>query len=403
MGLDRCTDSWRAIRFVLILFFSAFWVFPVFAAREKDSRSNKECVTHYDKNKDYFPEPLQIEYAENFQVTYHKHYKVVKVAAPWKTGGETFEYVLVQCGAPTPKGFANAQFVSVPAQSMVVLSTTYFTFMEQLNLLDRLIGIANFQQVNSSSVLELIEQKKVVEVGRNVDLNLEFILQLNPDIIMTYGTGNPYRDGYAPLLKFGIRVGVFAEYMESTPLARAEWLKFMALFFNRETEANEVFQEITTQYHATVRLAQNVTKKPTVFTGASREGTWYMPGGQSYVAAFLQDAGAQYLWSDDSHRGSLALDFEAVLKKASDADYWLNPGLWKTLQDGLADDSRYQFFSAFHKKNVYNNNALLNPYGGNDYWERGVANPHLVLADLIKIFHPHLLPDHQLIWYRHLQ
>ncbi|VAX29833.1 Vitamin B12 ABC transporter, substrate-binding protein BtuF [hydrothermal vent metagenome] len=389
--------AWRcAFGFVLGLAF----IFPVHAAQDRAAES---CVSNYDQNKDYFPDKLKVDYAEGFEVSYHKHYKRVKVAAPWKEGTERFEYLLVQCGTPTPKGFEHAQVITIPAKSMIVLSTTYFYFVEQLGLLDQLIGIANFKRVNSPAILKLIAEKKIVEVGRNIDLNLESTALLNPDIVMTYATGNPFRDSYGPLMEFGIRVGVFAEYMEPTPLGRAEWMKFMALFFNREKKATSVFNTIANHYETTKQLTKKVATRPTVFTGKSIDGTWYMAGGHSYMATFLKDAGAHFLWSDNTSRRSLYLDFESVFKRAADADYWLNTGLWKSLAEGRAEDARYAFFSAFRVGKIYNYNALLNPDGGNDYWERGIVNPHLVLADMIKIIHPELLPDHKLIWYRPLQ
>ncbi len=372
-------------------------------AQGEEVQTSEGCVSNYDQNKDYFPDKLKVDHAEGFEVSYHKHYKRVKVAAPWKEGGESFEYVLVQCGTPAPKGFEQAQIVTVPAKTLIVLSTTYFYFVEGLGLLDRLIGIANFKRVNSPAILKLIARKKIAEVGRNVDLNLEYTARLNPDIVMTYGTGNPYRDSYGPLMQFGIRVGVFAEYMEPTPLGRAEWIKFMALFFNREKKAALLFDNIARQYEAVKQGTKKVATRPTVFTGKSIDGTWYMSGGNSYMAAFLKDAGAHFLWSDNTSRRSLHLDFESVLKKAADADYWLNTGLWKSLAEGRAEDARYAFFAAFKAGRIYNNNALLNSEGGNDYWERGIVNPHLVLADMIKIFHPELLPDHKLEWYRPLE
>ena len=121
------------------------------------------------------------------------------------------------------------------------------------------------------------------------------------------------------------------------------------------------------------------------------------------MATFLKDAGADFLWSDNTSLGSLHLDLESVFLKAADAEYWLNTGQWRSLADGRSQDERYAYFAAFKPGKIYNNNALLNPHGGNDYWERGIVNPHLVLADMIKIFHPNLLPEHTLIWYRALR
>ena len=128
-----------------------------------------------------------------------------------------------------------------------------------------------------------------------------------------------------------------------------------------------------------------------------------MPAGDSYVAKYLNDAGANYLWSDDNTSGSLPLSFEVVLERAANADYWLNfSQSWQSLQDLLNEDQRYTAFQAVKTGNLYNNDAQLNEYQGNDYWESGISNPDIVLSDLIKIFHPQILPKHQLVYYRKL-
>lgn len=127
-----------------------------------------------------------------------------------------------------------------------------------------------------------------------------------------------------------------------------------------------------------------------------------MPGGRSYVARFLADAGAAYLWTDDETTGSIPLDFETVFERAADADFWLNPGSWTSRAEAAAADKRYTQFRAYQTGAMYNNNARLNENGGNDYREGGLANPDVVLADLVKIFHPELLPDHELFYYRKL-
>jgi iron complex transport system substrate-binding protein len=145
-----------------------------------------------------------------------------------------------------------------------------------------------------------------------------------------------------------------------------------------------------------------VEKRPTVFRNIDHNGSWYVPGGQSFVAAFLRDAGADYLWADDRSSGGMPLGVEAVIERARNADFWLNPGICGSRKDIQAMDDRYRLFQALRTGHVYNNNAKVNERGGNDYWETGVANPHLVLQDLIHIFHPSLLPKHQLIWYRKL-
>jgi iron complex transport system substrate-binding protein len=221
---------------------------------------------------------------------------------------------------------------------------------------------------------------------------------------MASGSGVPEYDAHPVLIEAGVPVAINAEWVENAPLGRAEWLMFTAAFFNAEAAANEVFADVVSTYEAMTTLAADVpeAERPTVFAGTPWEDTWYMPGGASYVAQFLADAGANYLWADDDSTGSLYLDFETVLATAQDGDYWVNAGSFTSLDEMLAADERYAQFAAFENDRVYNNNAIINANGGNDYWESGVMRPDLILADLVAIFHPDLLPDHEFVYYQHL-
>ena len=235
-------------------------------------------------------------------------------------------------------------------------------------------------------------------------INLEVLIDLKPDLVMTYATGLPEYDAHPKLQEAGIPVVLNSEYMEENPLGRAEWIKFMSVFFDREREANAYFEKIKKEYlsHVDSVNSLNVTR-PTVFLNNNWQGTWHMAGGNSYVAKLLKDAGADYLWSDDTTTGSIPLDFEFVYEKAQHADYWLNPGTAMTLKDLLGEDARYSEFDAFKSKKIYNNNARVNAEGGNDYWESGVAHPETILKDLIKIFHPEIVSEHNFVYYRHME
>jgi iron complex transport system substrate-binding protein len=196
-----------------------------------------------------------------------------------------------------------------------------------------------------------------------------------------------------------------AEWTERSPLARAEWIKFTALFYNAEQEARRQFESIVAEYTSLTERAAAAADDgaPTVFTGAPYQGTWWVSGGGSYAARLLEDAGARYVWSDDDSTGSLMLDVESVFAKAGSADYWLNTGYWNTLEDAKNADERFTEFKPYETGQMYNNNRRMGPGGGNEYFETGPANPHWILADLIKIFHPELLPDHQLYYYQKLR
>ncbi|QOV21743.1 ABC transporter substrate-binding protein [Anabaenopsis elenkinii] len=361
------------------------------------------CGQTYDPNLDYFPVKATINYAQGFDVEYHKAYKVVTVKSPWRDANRDFKYVLVQCGAPVPENFRETQVITVPVDSVVSLSTTHLPHFTKLGLLDKLLGVRDFKQVNTPEVVERIKAGNITEVGRNNNTNIEQILELNPALITTYAVGNTQTDSYPQLLDAGLKVAINAEYMENSPLGRSEWIKFTALFFNQEEKAEKVFNQIASKYEEIAAKTQLVNNRPTVFVGFNFQGTWFMPAGDSYVAKYLNDAGANYLWSDDNTSGSLPLSFEVVLERAANADYWLNfSQSWQSLQDLLNEDQRYNAFQAVKTGNLYNNDAQLNEYQGNDYWESGISNPDIVLSDLIKIFHPQILPKHQLVYYRKL-
>jgi iron complex transport system substrate-binding protein len=361
------------------------------------------CVTDYNPEIDYFSEKVTLSDSVGWTIEYFNNYKVITVLNPWRDAEEQFRYVLVQCGTPPPADVGEAQVIEVPVQSIVTMSTTQLPHLNTLGLLDRLVGVDSFQYISTPAVVEKIEAGELVQIGSGAEVNVEQAIDLEPELIMTYGVGSPESDSHPKLLEVGLKVALNSEYMESSPLGRAEWIKFTGAFFNREAAATAAYGEIASRYDKIAALARTVSEKPTVFTGAPFQGTWYMPGGNSYVAKLFADAGADYLWADDDSTGSQQLSFEEVFERAQGADFWLNTSSWKSLADGLAADERFAQFAAFQNGNVFNNNVRLNPNGGNDYWETGVTNPDLVLADLIRILHPELLPEHELYFYQQLQ
>jgi len=343
-----------------------------------------------------------LHHAQGFSIRYHSAYKEVTVHTPWQNARQPLTYILVPRGQSRPKNLpANVVIVHTPVQRMVSLSTTYLPALEKLEQVETLVGVDEIKRVTMASVQQRFKAGKVTSLGEGPALSLERLLALEPDLVMTFGVDGSSATGHDRLLRAGIPVVINAEHLETTPLGRAEWLKFVALFYDREAAAEKIFSQIEQRYQAIARLAQSADDRPTVFTGLNLDGTWYMPGGQSYAAAYLRDAAANFLWADNTETGSLPLSIEAVLERAADADIWLNGRQsWMSRADILAEDPRYNNFRALRTGQVYNNNARLNAAGGNDYWESGLVNPDVILADLVKIFHPDLLPQHQLVYYR---
>lgn len=370
---------------------------------EVSDKDSSACVSEYAPNTDYFPDKIQPDYASGFLVEYFNHYKVVTVTQPWQGANETFDYVLVQCGTPMPE-IDNVQVIQVPVETVATLSTTYLPHLEALEQVDALVGMDNFSLVYAPRIREKIDQGELIEFQSGQVLNIEELLVRNPDLVMAYGTGDPDGDSYGRMIQAGLSVAMVGDYVETSPLGRAEWLKFTALFFNQEAEAQQIFDEISNEYESLVALTRSLPERPTVFSGFSYEGTWYMPGGKSYAAQLLQDAGGAYLWKESESTLTIPLDFESVFDQAATAEIWINVSQdWFNYGDAIATDPRYGSFGAFKQDNIFNNNARMNTSGGNDYWESGAMNPHLILADLVKIFHPELLPDHELMYYQKLE
>ncbi len=362
------------------------------------------CIGAFDAEVDYFPEKVAPAFAEGWRVTYHGYYKVLTLNNPWRGAEEEFAYLLLQCGAPAPEGYGDVPVIEAPIGSVAALTSTVLPHLQGLGVLDRLVAVDRFDYINTAEAREMIEAGDVREAGTGTGVNTEVLIDLDPELIITFAYGNVDYDTHPKLTEAGLPVALTAGYMETTPLGRTEWLKVTSLFFNREAAANRVFNGIAKRYQGMAALAADVAERPTVLVGIARRESWRVPGGNSYFARYVADAGGSYLWRDDESTGSIPLAMESVFEVASEADFWLpNTGSWNSADDVLAADERYGELAAVERGAVFNNNARVNEWGGNDYWETGVANPDLVLADLISIFHPELLPEHEQIWFHRLE
>lgn len=355
---------------------------------------------------DLFPEKAQVLYAQGFSIEYFDTYKVLTVKQPWQGAAEGFTYVLVQRGSQAPGGFDAAQVIEIPVRSIVTMSTTYFPFLEMLGVLDSLVAVDDATYVFNETVQQRASTGEIGIVGGGAGggaVNVEMLLELAPELIMTSASGVPELDAHPALIKAGLPVVINADYLEASPLGRAEWGKFIAAFYNLEGEANRQFEEVASSYLALKEQVSALSARPTVFTNTDFQGSWYVPGGESYAAILLRDAGADYLWADTPGTGANPLAFEEVFDAAKEANFWLNVGFAGDLASLLMMDERYADFDAFAEGKVYNYNKRVNANGGMDYFESGAARPDLVLADLVAIFHPGLLPEHDFYYYQHLQ
>jgi iron complex transport system substrate-binding protein len=337
---------------------------------------------------------LSLAYAEGFSVTYYEDYKVLNILKPWPKSEKTYSYIIPNVN--TSLDLEAATFdatLNHDITKIVVTSTTHIPALELLEVEHRLVGFPGTDYVSSKKTRQRIAEGKVRELGKNEGINTEVLLELNPDVVVGFGVEGVNKT-FETIKKAGIPVIYNGDWVESSALAKAEWIKFFGVLFNKEKEADSIFNQIERDYLAAKDIAKQAKTQPTVLSGAMHKDVWYLPNGSSPEAQFLKDANVNYLWQDTTGNGSLALSFEVVLVKAQNAQLWLNPSYYGSFEQLEKANTLYSNFEAFKNRNIYSYVNTAGETGGVLYYELGTARPDLVLKDLIKICHPELLPEY---------
>ena len=342
---------------------------------------------------------LETLYAEGFVINYFDDYKEVVVKSPWAKDQVMARYYLVNDKKTTvPQG---GQKIVVPLKSLGVGSCTYFEFLRMLNEVQSITGICSPELVYNADITDRYKKGELTNLGEAFMLNFERLLLLRPNALMVSGF-NQMNEQDNRIIQAGIPIIYNNEWTEQSLLARAEWIKFVAVFYDKEHKADSIFTVIESNYNTIKEIAQQVATKPTVLSGSNFKGTWYMPGGKNYMGQLFADAGADYFYKNNSENTSLPLSFEMVLKEFQNADYWIGCGM-DNMKELLNSDERYALFKAAQTGNVFNFNNRTTPTGGNDFWESAVARPDLILSDLIKVLHLELLPDYELVYMKKVE
>ena len=344
-------------------------------------------------------------YAKKFQIEKFDKYNIIRIFNPWqKADNVMFEYHLSKQKTLIPDSiFDENKFIQTPVKSVICLSTTHIGFIDALNELNSIKGIANGNLVNNARIIEGLRNQSIIDIGNDRDLNYEQMVKIKPDIIFTYGVGTESLEYIQKLNELGLKVMIIGEYLEDNPLAKTEWLKVFSSLYNKEQIADIILRNLSKNYNDLKKLAKSVTKQPLVITGLPWKGVWYVPGGNSYLAQLIEDAGGKYIWYDNTSAESLPLDFEVVFQNAQNADIWIHPGAANNLRDIVSVDERISDFNIYTKGNIFNNNLRQNIVGGNDYWESGLVHPDIIIRDLMKIFHPGLFPGYELVYYKKIK
>ncbi len=266
-----------------------------------------------------------IKYSDLFNIELAGNYKRITVTNPWQKSDTLSSYILIQKGTKVPANIPKADFViPVPVNEMAILSSTHIGFMDLLGELDKISGVTNGNRIYNKYLNDRIKNGEVVEIGRQMGSHLENILGLFPELLMKTGFDN-VREEDSRIVDAGIPIAYNIEWMESSMLARAEWIKFVGAFFNKDREADSIFNVIEHNYNKIKQIAKDLDSRPTTLSGNDFKGTWYMPGGNSYAAKLINDAGGDYYYKNESSKGSIPLSLEVVLDNMADADYWFRP------------------------------------------------------------------------------
>ena len=346
---------------------------------------------------------LPVGEASSFSIQERDGYIHLHVETPWPGADTGFEYALVNRtrddhGAEhVPNGMT---VITTPVDRVVTMSTTFVAGFEALGELDRIVGHDNPDFLYSEAARARAGDGNIAAVAPGGETDLEVLVDLEPDLVMV-NQYNPADDTVDRIEEAGLTALISGDWTEQSPVGRMEWIYLTGLLTGKAERAGEYVEETASRYERLAASVSDVDERPEVLINGPFQGSWAVPRAGAYSARFIEDAGGDYPWSHKSGNGSLFLDVEAVFDRAGDADLWINPGQWQSLDD-IADERLFEF-EPVATGNVYNNNRRVSETGGIDYFESGQIRPDAILADLISIFHPKLLPDHQRVYYHRLE
>lgn len=304
----------------------------------------------------------------------------------------------VVCDGPTPYPIHDLQY-TLPDETVRIasVSTTHLSLFERANGLDHLVGVAFADRIFNPAGKAAIKQGKIADLSGEKDIDTERTLATAPHLLTTYPFGG---SDYATLKRAGILIVPFSEYLETHPLGRAEWIKVAGFLTGKLTDAQIAFANISASYEALSAITENIPNedRPVVFTGSHANGQWFAPPANSFMGVFTRDAGGRYLFADAEQSSNLTMDFEVLIERAMEADFWgkiiYTPGDLK-LADLRADDQRYAELPAFQKQQVFYCNAAET-----DYFGDAIVEPDALLADLIAILHPERRKKHRFRYFK---
>jgi len=342
---------------------------------------------------------LFLQHAKLLTIVRHQGYTVAEVANPWHEGKLLQRYVLVPQGAAMPADLPDGTVIRTPVSRAAVFTTVHCALLTELGHGHNIVGVADLKYIKVPYVQAQVRAGRIADCGGGLNPVVEKVMDIKPDIIML----SPFENsgGYGKVEELGIPIVECAEYMERSPLARAEWIRFYGMLFGAQQRADSLFHVVDSSYNALCRKARQAGPGASVLIDRIVGSVWYVPGGQSTIGQMLQDAGGRYPWAADDHSGSLSLPFETVLERAGDCDVWLyrySGNHDQTYAELLADYHGYAQLAAFRHRRVYGCNVEQSLF-----YEESPFRPDLLLSEFIHILHPDIPNLPPLRYYKKLK
>lgn len=329
---------------------------------------------------------IKMRYAENITMVRHKDYIEVKIVNPWDSTGLLHKYILVESDKSSDTSLPEGTIITIPISNALVTSSVHTGLINSLGAIDAIGGICAVEYTTDTDIISRVKSGRIIDCGNNMSPNIERIIQLHPNAIMV----SPYEnnDDYSKIASLGIPIIECADYMETSALGRAEWMRFYGLLFGKGDIADQEFELREKEYNRLKAIATKTNGRPKVITEQKYGQSWNVPGGLSTVAGLIHDAGGAYPFDNYHQSGSVPLSPEKVLADAHDADVWFvkyYQSAPKTLNELGQDAAVNSQFKAFKNKNVYGCNTRYS-----DFFDSTPFNPQLLLGDMIRCIHPEL-------------
>lgn len=342
---------------------------------------------------------VAIRHAKGFLIDHFHNYTKVTLHNPWSNNEPYAVYYLYRNDSTQlPAGGTK---LKIPLSSLAVNTFSYFSFLDLLDEEDAIKGVTDGFRIYHPGILHKLKTGEITDLGDPFHPNVEKTLALKPQAIIS--SAYAQRDNYSErLVNAGFPIIYSLEWMENSPLARAEWIRLIAAFFDKEAMGDSIFADIEHRYTQLQEKIAGVSPQHTVMSGDNFQDTWYVPGGKSFHATLFRDAQLDYLYKNNREQGSIGLDIESILTRFGKADFWF--GCEADTYAELAEkDAKYLLLQSVKKRQVYNNHNRITPAGGNDFFESAIANPDLLLSDLVKAAYPEMLPNHSFTYIKPLQ